>query len=268
MSTYEEVRDAMVDILSGREQVSERPEQWVVLQNEMALVLDRRAGRALSGPHGMSLASLSLEDAELARDVFWDLFRQGFITLGSDDSNPQWPFFRLSHFGQKALGRDRPFQFTDTGSYIAMVRRYAPMLDPVAQTYLEEAVATFYAGCYLASAVMLGMAAEKMFLDLLDVVLADPALTPRFQAVVRERHILPKMKRFLHDLDQLKASLPPGLMEELETQFAAMQTVLRRSRNDGGHLASAAVEREQGFVNLQLFPPFAQAVSELVALMK
>ena len=47
MSTYEEVRDAMVEILSGREQVTRMPQQWVELQNETALALDRRAGRPL-----------------------------------------------------------------------------------------------------------------------------------------------------------------------------------------------------------------------------
>jgi hypothetical protein len=48
---------------------------------------------------------------------------------------------------------------------------------------------------------MLGVAAEKMFLDLLGVVISNPAQTPRFQGAVRERHLLPKMSRFLRELD-------------------------------------------------------------------
>src|SRR5262245_14780894 len=40
-------------------------------------------------PWADSRLRLSADDAELVRDVFWDLFRQGFITLGLDDSNPQ-----------------------------------------------------------------------------------------------------------------------------------------------------------------------------------
>jgi hypothetical protein len=153
-------------ILSGREQVTRIPRQWVELQNETALALDRRAGRPLPDQHGLSLVRLSADDAELVRDVFWDLFRQGFITLGLDDSNPHWPFFRLSHFGKTRLAAGRPYQFTDTSAYIAVVRSHAPALDLVTQMYLEEAVSSFYAGCHLASAVMLGVAAEKMFMDL------------------------------------------------------------------------------------------------------
>jgi hypothetical protein len=57
--------------------------------------------------------------------LFWDLFRQGFITLGLNDSNSEWPFFRLSHFGKKTLAAGQPYKFTDTTSYIAMVKRHA-----------------------------------------------------------------------------------------------------------------------------------------------
>jgi hypothetical protein len=59
-------------------------------------------------------------DAELVRDVFWDLFRQGFITLGLNDSNPNWPWFRLSHFGERALKTQSPYRFHDTGSFITL----------------------------------------------------------------------------------------------------------------------------------------------------
>ena len=58
----------------------------------------------------------------LVRDVFWDLFRQGFITLGLNDSNPNWPWFRLSHFGERALKTQSPYRFHDTGSFIGLVR--------------------------------------------------------------------------------------------------------------------------------------------------
>ena len=268
MSTYEEVRDAMVDILSGREQVTRMPQQWAELQNETALVLSRRARHHLPDQQGLSLATLSADDAELVRDVFWDLFRQGFITLGLNDSNAEWPFFRLSHFGKTRLAANRPYQFTDTSTYIAMVRSHAPALDPITQMYLEEAVFSFYAGCHLASAVMLGVAAEKMFLDLLNIVLANAAQAPRFQAVVRERYVLPKMKRFLRDLDQLKANLPQDLIEDLETHFEAIQAIIRRSRNDAGYPTGALIQREHAYVNLQLFPPFARKVWQLANVLK
>jgi hypothetical protein len=108
-------------------------------------------------------------DAELVRDVFWDLFRQGFITLGLNDSNPQWPFFRLSYFGERARQTQSPYRFHDTTSFLKLVRVEVPDISDEAVVYLEEAVAAFHAGCLLASCVMLGVAAEAEFLRLIDV---------------------------------------------------------------------------------------------------
>lgn len=164
--SYEELHDAAVDILLGREQGISVPNQWTTLQQVVAEVFARREGAA---PDPFP-RQLSPQDAELIRDVFWDLFRQGFITLGMNDSNPTWPWFRISHFGRNSLAQERPFRFTDTSSYLKMVRKEVPNLDSITEKYLDEAVSAFYAGCFLASCVMLGVAAEARFLLLLETV--------------------------------------------------------------------------------------------------
>jgi hypothetical protein len=117
--TYEEIRNVVIDILLQRERVSYEPSQWVNLQNGVAEIFARR--ETPSGQQAQRYAQthrLHSYDAELIRDVFWDLFRQGFITLGMDDSNPAWPFFRLSHFGQQSLLSQSPYRFHDTNSFI------------------------------------------------------------------------------------------------------------------------------------------------------
>jgi hypothetical protein len=45
-------------------------------------------------------AALHPRDRDSILEIFWDLFRQGVITLRLNDNNPQWPWFRLSRFGQ------------------------------------------------------------------------------------------------------------------------------------------------------------------------
>ncbi len=99
MHTYEEIREVIVDILLGRKNVNYPPSQFESLKIGVAEVLLRREGVA-PVPHQPRLDG---NDAELVRDAFWDLFRQGYITLGSNDSNPQWPHFRISHFGGALL---------------------------------------------------------------------------------------------------------------------------------------------------------------------
>src|SRR5579859_2889178 len=93
--TYEEIREVVVDILLKRESVAFDPNQWENLTTGVAEVFVRRTAQ-LGQPHDRHQQhSLHPYDAELVRDVFWDLFRQGFITLGFNNSNPMWPFFRL-----------------------------------------------------------------------------------------------------------------------------------------------------------------------------
>ncbi len=86
-----------------------------------------------------------------------------------NDNHEQWPYFRLSHFGAEALGTQSPYRFHDTNSFLRLVRAEVPDISTEAVTYLGEAVSAFYAGCLLASCVMLGVAAEAEFLRLAGV---------------------------------------------------------------------------------------------------
>jgi hypothetical protein len=112
-------------------------------------------------------------DSSTILEIFWDLFRQGVITLGRDARNPGWPWFRLSRFGENIKSQAQ-FRFHDTSSYIAMIKTYDPDLSPAGVLYPEEAAAAFYAECLLSTSVMLGVAAEAEFLRLIDVTCASP----------------------------------------------------------------------------------------------
>ncbi len=98
-----------------------------------------------------------------------------FITFGLDDWNPMWPFFRLSHFGQETLDAQKPYRFHDVTGYLAMIKAEVPDISAEAADYLEEAIASFFADCLLASCVMLGVAAEAEFSRLVDAAIAGPA---------------------------------------------------------------------------------------------
>ena len=79
-----------------------------------------------------------------------DLSRSRF-----NDANPGWPWLRLSRFGRHALLTTSPYRFHDTNSFLRLVKTDIPDISPEAVTYLEEAVAAFYADCLLACCVML-----------------------------------------------------------------------------------------------------------------
>src|SRR2546421_375743 len=101
--SYEEIRDVVIALLAGREGSQHNLEQFEGLKTAMAEVFERRSGRQTGGRFSISRA-----DSDIFREVFWDLFRQGIITLGLDDANPQYPWFRVSSSGRRILAQ-QPF---------------------------------------------------------------------------------------------------------------------------------------------------------------
>jgi hypothetical protein len=264
--TYEEVRDVIMDVLLGRADAGEMPNSFEKLVTKVTFVFGRRSvppGRAFNPADPPRIHPY---DAEFVRDVFWDLFRQGFITLGIDSShNAGWPWFRLSRFGAEALQNQSPYRFHDTASYLAIVKKEIPDISAEALAYLDEAVAALYADCLLASCVMLGVAAEAEFLRLLDVATASAAHGTTFAPVLREKFIRSKITKFHTALNPLLPTLQPRKdFEDLDTNLTLIQSVLRITRNDAGHpTAVPTPTREQVYVYLQMFIPFARQVMKL-----
>ena len=252
---YEEIRSAVVDILLGIEEPS--VSQFGRLPSAVHQVLSLRAGK------DPSTLRQSNQDEELVRDVFWDLFRQGVITLGMNNANSNWPWFRLSHFGQKTLASQSPWRFHDTSSYMALVLREAPDLSKQAAVYLEEAVQAFYAQCLLASCVMLGVAAEAEFLRLLEDCEKLPKIGTGFTKTSKERMISEKIKQFLAVIRNIRKSLDKQATEGLDDNFIAIQSVLRIARNEAGHPSPSYPSRENVYLYLQLFVPFARQLFRL-----
>jgi hypothetical protein len=256
---YEELRTIVVELLLGEHRVSYAPEQWANLKLGVAEVSARQKGQTQG-----DIPRLSPVDSELLRDVFWDLFRQGYITLGMNDSNPAWPFFRLSHLGKTTLTQNVPYRFTDSSSYLDMVRSTAGKLDELTVMYLDEAVQAFYAGCLLASCVMLGVAAEQRFNSLLATLETNRTHGPAFKAVGKERAFLAKVTKFKNLLQpSLLAALPSSVREDLDVSFLGIQSLIRTHRNEAGHPSGTTVGREKVYMLLQMFAPYAKKLAEL-----
>jgi D-serine dehydratase len=144
-----------------------------------------------------------------------------------------------------------------------LVRNEVPDISAEALAYLEEAVAAFYADCQLASCVMLGVAAEAEFLRLVDIAVKHTTHGSRFASAANQRFIRQKIKKFHDGLRPLLNVLPQDAVEDLETNLLMIQSVLRIARNDAGHPTIVKVQREQVYVYLQLFVPFARQIMRL-----
>src|SRR5271155_5779351 len=116
--SYEELRAAAFDILSGRVTSTYPPTQYAHLKIGIAQALQVRENRPAT-PHFGYPADSALEaaDAEMFLELFWDLFRQGIITLGMNDSNPEFPWFRVTALGLRVSQGEDGYFVHDVSGY-------------------------------------------------------------------------------------------------------------------------------------------------------
>jgi hypothetical protein len=212
--SHEEIRSAALDIIAGRESVAYEPIQYEHLRLGVGEVFARREGHIQPGHNGATYP-LDRQDSEIFLEVFWDLFRQGIITLGLNDSNREFPFIRATQLGKNIATSQSAYFFHDVSSYERAIRAEVPGINEVTLLYLKEAMQAFRSGCILSSTVMLGVGTEHTFLVLLDVIEHSPKHQKTYITVIQERTILQKLNKFRNILEQHVKALPPEVREDL-----------------------------------------------------
>jgi hypothetical protein len=265
---YEEIRAAALDVIAGREKgFTYEANQFRYLAIAVAEVLMRREQPEKSRTFPRQPFELSSAESETCLEVFWDLFRQGIITLGLNDMNPQYPFFRVSRLGKTILDHQQAYFFHDVSTYEALIRREVPRIDAVTLLYLKEALQAFRSGCLLSASVMLGVATEHTFNRLVDLTVGSRTHAKIFASVPKERGILNQANKYKRLLDQ-HVKLPSELKEDVDTRFAGILSIIRTFRNEAGHPTGTIIDREQAYVNLNLFVPYAKKMYQLMEFMR
>ena len=257
--SYEEIRKAALNILVKPEGDQDELSRYEHLRLGVARVLQQRE-ETTSG----RVDILSSHDNELFPEVFWDLFRQGIITLGSDDANREFPFFRLSTLGRKIIEGQEPYFFHDLSSYEKVITENVPNIEPATLIYLKEAMQAFLSGCVLSSSVMIGVATEHSLLILLEAIEKNAQYGPLYQNVFTQKTILSKLNKFRNILEQNKRSLPSEVKEDLDTNFSGILTMIRNFRNESGHPTGKIISREQCYVLLHLFITCCKKIYQLI----
>ncbi len=262
MHNHEEIRAVALDILSGREPGGDAG-QYETLSQAIGVVFARRENCIQPGHFGANYP-LAQADKELFLDVFWELFRQGIITLGMDSANKNFPFFRLTRQGREIARGNGVYFFHDVSSYEAAIRHAVPNIHEATLLYAKEAMQAFYAGCILSATVMLGAAAEHTFVLLLETLEQSSQHRATFVSVFKQGSLFRKISQFRRILEQQVSVLPPDILEDLGTRFLGIQSIIRESRNESGHPTGKIPNREQTFVLMQLFIPFAKKLYQLM----
>lgn len=249
--SYEEIRKVAIDLLAGHESPTYDLSQYQNFIHSVGAVFARREGRTID-PHNMNL---DREDKEIFLEVFWDLFRQGIITLGMNDANREFPFFKVTGLGKKILQNQSGYFFHDVSSYENVIKSEIPSINETTLLYLKESMQAFRSGCLLSTTVMIGVATEHTFELLLESTQGNSIWEEKFSMVANERGALRRINKFKEVLDENIGDIPGEIKEDLDTHFMGIISVIRTFRNESGHPTGKIVSREQAFVLLQLVYP-------------
>lgn len=204
-------------------------------------------------------------EQELAVLTLWgDLFRTGYLAWGFNLSNPNPPFFHITDRGRRALERLSRDPGNPAG-YLAHLYSIA-VLNPVAQSYLNEGLACFSAGLHKAAAVMLGAASESMILEIRDTVQSRlTALGAHMPKGLRDWRAKTIADALNEILSARLTQMPHELRTEFEAFWPAFTQQVRAIRNDAGHPSSVdPVAPDAVHASFLVFPEVARTATRLL----
>ena len=192
---------------------------------------------------------------------FQEFFRTGYLAWGFNISNPEPPFFHLTEQGRKTLAQLSRDPGNPAG-YLQRIDAFAS-INPIARSYLEEALRCYVADLYKAGAVMIGGSAESLIIELRDEVSAK--LTAKGQSPsndLRDWRTSRVLKGLKAVFDAQK--LPSDLSASYESFWPAFTQQIRAARNDAGHPSAVdPVTPDTVHASLLIFPELLKLTKDL-----
>ena len=177
-----------------------------------------------------------------------------------------WPFFRVTEHGRK-IAEATEYQPYDPDGYLARLRQELPDIDSTIVRYLEEALACLRADCLLAAAVMIGGAAEKAMLLLIEgfgYAIDDETQRKQYETETSSWLISRKYRALWGRLEPIAGTLPADLKDDLHTNLDRIFDLIRRTRNEAGHPTTGLMDRDAVVANLILFPSYCRRIYRLM----
>jgi hypothetical protein len=202
-------------------------------------------------------------------DVFWQLVAEGVLSPGKGlGSMGNLPWFHRTAYGARviAIGEYIPHDPVD---FLSRLDRKVPSSDPTVRAYLAESLTTFLHGNLLASMVMLGVAAERVFdlvCETLEPALADASERAQLNKLLRQMSVRKRLDWVhakLRNIEDTKR--PTGYPDRASVMVIAIYELMRAQRNDLGHPREdpPRPSRDDAYAHLQIFPTY-YATAELL----
>lgn len=198
-------------------------------------------------------------------EALWGLVADGLLYIdtagqGSGTDNWQW---RMSAEGQR-VAKGGAWEPRDPDGYLARLHREIPGLDDLVELYLTEALQSFNGRCYLATSVMLGVAAERAFLIMAQSYAASsiagaPAMAKEL-AKPRSNYFA-LWTEFRKRIEPVRPDLPDGLADALTLD--AIADLIRLTRNEVGHPTGRQIDEDTARVHLTIAPVYLRKMRQL-----
>ena len=209
-------------------------------------------------------------DKQTILEIFHDLHIERVIAPGGGPHATQgaleWPHYWITGYGRKILAETHYSPY-DPDGYLAKLVADIPELDSTIVRYTAEALGCLRHGFLFGAAVMLGCAAEKALLELIDAytcAISNTGRQTQFSEELSNRGIKRKFDLFRARLTTVLSSLPPDLQDDLEIMLERAFDLIRRTRNDAGHPVGRDIHRDAVHANLILFPLYCRRVYGLI----
>lgn len=220
--------------------------------------------------------SIELDEQDLRRvqQIIHEFYHEGIIIPGtkirantiSQGGTLFFPHYQLTEYGEAVVDSEE-YQPHDPEGYLSRLKLDIPEIDEVIIRYLEESLSCYRKNLLFAAAVMLGCAAEKAVLLLVQaygVSLSDSEDKKKYEKETKSFIISQKWKALWKRLEPTSTLLPESLGEDLGTILERVFDIIRTTRNDAGHPTGKTIERETVHANLLLFPIFSKRVYGLI----
>lgn len=253
MSTPD-IRSTLLEIIAEKDAYfREDPSRTTLQQGSILQELQKRLGRSQS--HEMQEAILT---------CWYDLFRDGLLSWGYNLSNTGQPFFHVTVHGRKVLENLSRDPSNPNGYMTFLLNKTA--INPIARSYIEEALNSYNSNCFKASAVMVGAASESLVLtvqaSLIKRMDSLGLKKPRDLEDWRVKKILVSIENVIQQRNKL---IPGSLFESFEAYWPAFTHQIRAVRNDSGHPASIdPVTPDNVHASLLIFPELGILVDRLM----
>src|SRR5258708_22659317 len=180
------------------------------------------------------------EDENAIRECIWGLIIQGIVVPGvsNDDTyRSNLPWMQVTEWGKSCLKKGEYLPY-DTGLFLNRLRNQIDGLDQTVELYLTEALNSFRAGNYLATAVMMGVASERILIVLRDSIHAaiqEEDRKKKFSQDTENRLAKRIYEEVGKKIDPKRDQLPAELQDSIGTELTGIFQFVRRTRRRTSH---------------------------------